>query len=254
MLAPVFIADMIPADGTITADGINVCACPTIMLAGSVLTTVPWLRMSAVSMGLRIEPAALVVSVDWLMINNLKQVTVAGSQECNRSYTSDTFSRVTSSTEPEPGSGNRCPTNHTTHYYYTTSSGGLCSGSTSSVCRRTDARSTTTTYTYDALNRPTGMTYSDGSTPSVTYYYDQTSYNGLTITNGLGRRTGMLDGSGMTAWSYDANGNIVTEKRKIATVTKTISYAYNLDNSLKQLTYPSGRVVNFTVSNALPSS
>ncbi len=60
----------------------------------------------------------------------------------------------------------------------------------------------------------------------------------------------MSDGSGTTAWSYDANGNILTEKRTIAGITKTIYYAYNMDNSLKSLTYPSGRVVNYAVSNA----
>ena len=37
------------------------------------------------------------------------------------------------------------------------------------------------------------------STPAVSYLYDQTSYNGLTITNGKARRTGMGDGSGQTA-------------------------------------------------------
>ena len=183
------------------------------------------------------------------LLGNLTQVTVMASQECNRTYVYDALSRMTSSTEPEPGNGACTNSSHTTNYYYTASGGGQCSGSPSLVCRRTDSRSITTTYGYDALNRPTGMTYSD-STHSVTYSYDQTSFNGLTIANGLGRRTGMIDASGQTAWSYDPNGNIVKEERTIASVTKTISYAYNGDNSLKQITYPSGRVVNFTVGNA----
>jgi RHS repeat-associated protein len=182
-------------------------------------------------------------------LSRLQQVTVVGSSECNRTYTYDNLSRMTASTEPEPGSGSCTSGTHTTNYYYTTAGGAACSGDPTKLCRRTDGRSTTTTYSYDTLNRPTGMTYSD-STPPVTYSYDLTTYNGLTITNGAGRRTGMSDGSGMTAWSYDLNGNIVTEKRTIAGITKTISYAYNLDNSLKQLTYPTGRVVNFTVGNA----
>jgi RHS repeat-associated protein len=94
------------------------------------------------------------------------------------------------------------------------------------------------------------MTYSDGTTHAVTYFYDQTSYNGLTITNGEGRRTGMSDGSGTTAWSYDLNGDVLTEKRTLAGITRTISYTYNKDNSLASLTYPSGRRINFTVGNA----
>ncbi len=183
-------------------------------------------------------------------LETLTQVTVLGSQECNRTYAYDTLYRMISATAPEAGNGACSNSTHTTSFYYTTSGGALCSGNASSVCRRTDGRNITTTYTYDALNRLTGMSYSDGSTPSVTYSYDQTSYNGLTITNGLGRRTGMSDGSGTTSWSYDLNGNILTEKRTISGITKTISYAYNQDNSLKSLIYPSGRVINFTVNNA----
>jgi RHS repeat-associated protein len=104
----------------------------------------------------------------------------------------------------------------------------------------------TTTYSFDALHRLTGMTYSNGN-PSVTYYYDQTSYNGLTITNGKGRRTGMSDGSGYTAWSYDAAGRVLTERQTIGTVTKTASYSYNLDGSMASVTYPSGRTVSYDI-------
>src|SRR5205807_3511441 len=103
-------------------------------------------------------------------LSNLTQVTVVGSQECNRTYTHDTLSRMTASTEPEPGNGTCTNSSHTTYYYYTTVAGALCSGSAGSVCRRTDGRGITTTYSYnDPLNRPTGMTYSDGTTPAVTY-------------------------------------------------------------------------------------
>jgi RHS repeat-associated protein len=190
------------------------------------------------------------------LLGNLTLVSVISATECNRNYTYDTLSRMLTATEPEPGNGSgTCPLNstHTTTYSYLTSGSLACSGDPSKVCLRTDGRPTTTTYTYDTLNRPTGMTYSD-STPSVTYYYDQATYNSLTITNGAGRRTGMSDGSGTTAWSYDPNGNVLIEKRTVTavspSVTKTTTYAYNGDNSLKQLTYPTGRVVNFTVSNA----
>jgi YD repeat-containing protein len=90
------------------------------------------------------------------------------------------------------------------------------------------------------LDRLSGKSYSNKD-PSVTYYYDQTSYNGLTISNGKGQRTGMSDGSGQTAWSYDTMGRIVAEQRTIAGVTKTMSYSYNRDGSLASVTYPSGR-------------
>ncbi len=171
------------------------------------------------------------------LVGNFTQV-VQGSQ--TRTYTYDGLSRITASSIPESG---------TTNFYYTTSTGGLCAGSSSAVCRRTDARGITTTYSYDALNRLTGISYSD-TTPAVSYFYDQTLYNGLTITNGKGRRTGMSDASGATAWSYDAPGHILTEQRTIAGITKAISYSYNLNGSVASITYPGGRQVDYTVSNA----
>jgi len=158
-----------------------------------------------------------------------------------RSYAYDGLGRVYQTGGPESLG---------TNYYFTTSGGSSCSGNPANVCRKMDGRSITTTYTYDALNRLTGKIYSDGTTHSVTYSYDQSSANGLTITNGIGRLTSMTDGSGTTAWSYDADGRVVTEKRTIATVTKTISYAYNGDGSLSSVTYPSGRKVNYSVGNA----
>ena len=156
------------------------------------------------------------------------------------------LSRVTQVTTPE-GKDN------TKYFYYTTSSNTLCAGDPSAVCRRTDERGITTTYTYDALNRPgynpstAAMSYSN-SDPSVYYSYDQTSYNGLTIANGKGQRTGMSDASGETAWSYDPMGRVAAEERTIGSVTKTLSYGYNLDGSLASVTYPSGRTVTYTPS------
>ena len=172
--------------------------------------------------------------------NNLSQVNhTVGSQTQGRAYGHDNLGRVYLAGGVESS----------TNYSYTKSGGGFCSGNPSAVCWQKDGRSITTTYTYDSLNRLTQKSYSD-TTPTVTYVYDQTSANGLTITNGLGRLTSMTDGSGTTAWSYDANGRIVTERRTIGTVTKTISYTYNGDGSLSSVTYPSGRKVNYGVGNA----
>jgi len=177
-------------------------------------------------------------------LNNLTSVT-KGTQV--RTYTYDSLNRVTSATVPEIGN---MSSSHTTNLYYTTSGGSLCSGIASNACRATDPRGITTTYTYDALNRLTGESYSDGTTPAAVYYYDQTSYNGLTITNGKGRNTGMSDGSGATAGSFDAVGKMLVVRRTIAGVTKNISYVYNLDGSLGSLTYPSGRQVTYSTNNA----
>jgi RHS repeat-associated protein len=177
-------------------------------------------------------------------LNNATGITqkggVASGQWRTRIFTYDGLSRMTVKSEPESG---------TTNLYYTTAAGALCAGSTTLQCRITDARTITRTYAYDALNRLSGKTYSD-STPSVTYSYDQTSFNGLTIANGNGVRTGMTDGSGLTAWSFDSMGRTVTRKQTIASVTKSIGYTYNLDGSAATMTYPSGRVYTYGYNNA----
>jgi len=127
-------------------------------------------------------------------LGNLKTV-VQGSQ--TRTFNYDGLSRLTSASNPESG---------TINYYYTTSGGALCAGDSSAVCRKTDARSITTTFEYDALNRLTRKSYNDSNpqTPTVKYLYDgDTPVQGgdctvtvsLTVTTGKPGLTGMCDGS-----------------------------------------------------------
>ena len=165
------------------------------------------------------------------VLNNLLTV-VQGSQ--SRSYTYDAASRLLTATTPESG---------TVTSYYTTSGGAKCSGNPSAVCRRTDARAITTTYSYDSLNRLSGITYT-GGTAAVTYTYDSG-------TNQKGFRTGMTDGSsGTTTWTYNLAGWVLTENRTIAGRAKTISYTYNQDGSLATMVYPSGRTITYTTNDA----
>ena len=39
----------------------------------------------------------------------------------------------------------------------------------------------------------------------------------------------MSDASGQTAWTFNSDGRILTERRTIAGITKSISYSYALD-------------------------
>src|SRR4029077_4014173 len=105
-------------------------------------------------------------------------------------------SRLKSKTDPESGT--------TTFDYgiFGSSTDPLCSGDPSAVCHSTApapnqtnaAVTVTTNYKYDALNRPTQVSYSD-STPTISYSYDSTNCLGLSACYNLGRRTGMTDAS-----------------------------------------------------------
>ena len=153
-----------------------------------------------------------------------------------RTFTYNSLSQLLTASNPESGT-----------ITYTYDADG-------NVLTKMDARSITTTYTYDSLHRLTKKTYSD-STPTVIYGYDAVTPTGctppsLTITNGIGRRTAMCDAAGSEAWSYDVMGRVTVEKRTTNSVTMTSSYTYNLDGSLATITYPSGRVINYTPSAA----
>ncbi len=68
--------------------------------------------------------------------------------------------------------------------------------------------------------------------------------------NAKGKLTSLTDPAGSAAYSYDSLGRITTEQRTIAGVSKTVSYDYNLDGSLKVLHYPSGAAVTYTPDSA----
>jgi len=93
----------------------------------------------------------------------------------------------------------------------------------------------------------TGKAYSAQScpltSPVVTYTYD----SGV---NGKGHLSGVTDQAGSASYSYDVLGRLTSETRVISGVSKSISYDYNLDGSLKALHYPSGAVVTYTPDSA----
>jgi RHS repeat-associated protein len=181
-------------------------------------------------------------------LNNLLSVTQKGnassSQWRTRSFTYDSLSRLLTATNPESG--------QITWTY----------DNDSNVLTKQDARNITITYNYDQLHRlaSTGTThaktYSNGDT-AVDYFFDQTSYNGLTIAEGVNQRTGMSDATGQAAWSFDTEGRTLTERRTInisgvttSAITKSLNYSYNLDSSLASLTYPTGHVVIYAYNTA----
>jgi RHS repeat-associated protein len=94
----------------------------------------------------------------------------------------------------------------------------------------------TTTWGYDALNRPTSIDYSAPGTPDVTEVYDAN-----------GNRTSMTDGTGTSTSVYD-------EANRLTSVTtpgpKTLGYRYDLDGNRVKLTYPDATAVTYTFNKA----
>ena len=113
------------------------------------------------------------------------------------------------------------------------------------VITKTDARSIVSTYSYDKINRGTGITYSN-SDPSVAYAYDQSTCIGQTPCYNVGRRTSMTDAGGSETLSYDKMGREWGEQRVSNSVTKTTTYTYDLDGNLATLAYPSGRTITYS--------
>ncbi|MBU2706673.1 hypothetical protein KCM76_11825 [Zooshikella marina] len=100
-------------------------------------------------------------------------------------------------------------------------------------------------YQYDNLYRLTGLYYPANSsgTPDVHYQYDA-----------LGNITQVNNEQVTWQYTYDAHNNLIKEiatlKAKSASANYTIQYAYNANDVLTQVTYPSGHVIGLA-PNAL---
>src|SRR5262249_32158804 len=118
----------------------------------------------------------------------------------------------------------------------------------------TDAKGQQTTYTYDALNRVTSITYQDSPTnpcPSsqinvtVCYEYDQGAGQ-------KGRLTQITEPNSTTQYVYDQKGRLKTETRTINAVAYVTSYNYDGNNGrLTDVTYPGGRQVIYSLFDSM---
>ena len=93
------------------------------------------------------------------------------------------------------------------------------------VSQRIDPQ-VTTSFTYDTADELTGITYSDGTTPSASFAYDM-----------LGRRTQMTDGTGTSNFQWDAFSRMVSSTDSAANV---VGYTYDLAGRLLTIAYPAG--------------
>jgi len=168
------------------------------------------------------QPEQTVTQYSYDKHDNLASVTDPKSNTTSYSY--DDFGRRFKVISPDTGTT-----------IYTHDEAG-------NISQKTDAKGTVVNYTYDALNRITAIQFPADSTQNITYTYDSTS-----VTYGKGKLTGRTDSSGSYTFYYDAQGNLVKEEKTINSVLYTTEYGYNKDNVLTSITYPSGRVINYTL-------
>jgi RHS repeat-associated protein len=134
-------------------------------------------------------------------------------------YSYDALDRVSSTTDP---------LNRTTSYTYDlggnprtlVAPGGL-----------------TTSYGYDADNELSSISYSDGTTPNVSFNYTP---------NGL--RQTMTDGTGTTTYSYDSLNRLTGQSNSGS--GQTVGYGYDLNKNLTNITYPGNHTITRTYNNA----
>jgi RHS repeat-associated protein len=185
-----------------------------------------------------ISSSPLVTTYSYDALGNLTGV-VQGSQ--TRSYQYDGLSRLTQEITPEAG---------TVTISYVTSGNSLCSGNPSNPCTRTSPApnqtgtgTVTTTYTYNTATQLKQKTHSDTTGTEVyTYGTSAASFN-------VGRLVSMTDPSGSEAYSYDPIGRLVQLTKVVGSTGYITRYTYNAGGELTAITYPSGRVVQYSYDN-----
>jgi RHS repeat-associated protein len=191
-------------------------------------------------------------------LGNLRKVT-QGSQI--RWFAYDSLSRLIRVRNPEQDCNPNLPP-HTDPL-----TGGSCWAMAYSydengnLVSKTDANNITTTYAYDALNRNTLVDYSiTAVNPDITRVYD----NPNPVTNGKGRFWHDYAGGNFSTGqevehtaidSYDALGRPLTKRQRfkkngVWSENYSVSRTYDLAGNVKSVTYPSGRIVNYSHDQA----
>ena len=186
------------------------------------------------------ESSTLTTSNEYDTIQRLKKTTDALSGEVDYAY--DTEGNITSISDQRDnatsyiydGFGNliqeSSPDAGVIVYHY---------DSADNLIRKIDARGIETQWTYDALNRITQISFPANPAENKTFEYD-------IGTNAKGRLNKVSDEAGVTSYAYDARGNQTLTSRVAGSLTLATTYHYNSVDQVDSITYPSGRIVEFS--------
>jgi RHS repeat-associated protein len=170
-------------------------------------------------------PATYLTTYAYNALDNL-MVVQQGSQ--SRSFVYSSLGRLISAYNPESGGVSYTYFDH----------GGLYT--------RTDARSVTTTHSYDGLHRLRTKSYTD-STPGVTneYYLAGNAPQ-------VGRLKSVTSSVASTMYIYDALGRVTASSQTVAGSPHSYDFLYTwlLNDGLATMRYPSGRTVTYAQDDA----
>jgi len=168
------------------------------------------------------------VSIDYDAENRVTRVSDQRSLETRYIY--DGFGNLKQMTGPDTGA---------TRYRYDDLGNRI---------QAVDARGIVTNYSYDALNRLETVTFPASPTENITYIYGNWSVDTVPYCTTCEGRLGVVyDSSGSTGYVYDARGNPVTVYSGIGSNIYPVSYAYDSSENLRRMTYPDGRIVDFSL-------
>ncbi|WP_334364372.1 RHS repeat-associated core domain-containing protein [Bradyrhizobium sp. AZCC 1578] len=106
----------------------------------------------------------------------------------------------------------------------------------------TDARGVVTNLSYDNAGRLLTKQYPAAPAENVIYTWDGTGGGN----KGKGRVTRIQDATGTVERIYNSLGQMVQEKKTTGAAVYTVGYGYDLDGNITGITYPSGRIVNYS--------
>jgi len=196
------------------------------------------------------------------LLGNLRQVT-QGSQQ--RFFMYDSLSRLIRALNPEQTANpllNLTDSNTNNSQWVFAYSYDV----NGNLLARTDARGVMATYTYDALNRNTSVTYTSdpAGTPAVSRYYD--GWRGGIYSSSIGNSKGRLwqtetsgsTGTRTTIDGYDLVGRPAQQEQQFKTTSGwssayITSHTYDLGGHVTLQTYPSGHAVayNYDIAGRL---
>jgi RHS repeat-associated protein len=191
--------------------------------------------------------APLVTYYSYDTLGNLLRVeqrggTTDSTQWRVRTFTYDSLGRLLTAQNPESG---------TIRYSYDLD--GNLLQKTSPLANQTGSATQIVSYCYDELHRVTDKSY----TPQPPVIGQPCTLTGVVVheaydsgANAKGKLTSLADQAGTASYSYDVLGRLTGETRVISGISKSLSYGYNVDGSIKTMTYPSGATVTYTPDSA----